>query len=146
MEKLLMPTPLHAPGKSFNLCVLIFVISTFTNSVHVSTASAGDLVSGRYLSASGKSIVLSLSIGKPSPANLIVEQYISPGSFIEATSPKAIKIDNKRGKVKWLFRNTRSGKLRLTITLKNATRGPVEAMARYRDPRSGQFTELQIDP
>lgn len=128
----------------------VFLIRTFClllcSLVYAPLATGGELVSGRYLSAAGEKIVLSLSVGKPSPSNLIVEQYITPGNFVESTSPKAIKVDNKRGKVKWLFRNSRSGKLQLTMRLQHPLKGQVEAMARYRDPRSGQFTELQINP
>ena len=132
-----------SPRTIVSIVTLVVLLTTLASATEV---SASDLVSGRYISASGNNIVLTLYIGTPSPSNLIVEQYITPGNTVQATSPKAVKVDNNRGKVKWLLRNSRSGSLQLAITLKNPLRGRVQAMARYRDPRNGQFTELQISP
>jgi hypothetical protein len=143
MEKPLMLSQLPSPRNVLSIGALFFLFSVLALATAV---SGSELVSGRYTAASGKNIVLALSIGNPSPSNLIVEQYITPGNSVQATSPKAIKVDNRQGKVKWLFRNTRSGKLQLTITLQTPLQGQVEAMARYRDPRDGQFTELRIRP
>lgn len=132
-----------SPRNVLSIVTLLFFFYSFASATAV---SGSDLVSGRYISASGKNIVLSLSIGTPSPANLIVEQYITPGNTVQATSPRAIKVDNGQGKVKWLLRNSRSGNLQLAMTLRNPLQGRVQAMARYRDPRNGRFTELQIAP
>ena len=126
-----------------SIATMVFLLYFLASATAV---SGSDLVSGRYISASGKDIVLSLSIATPSPANLIVEQYITPGNTVQATSPRAIKVDNGRGKIKWLLRNSRSGNLQLAMTLRNPLQGRVQAMARYRDPRDGRFIELQITP
>lgn len=148
LNSLIMKIPLMSNFSPFHLRAL--GISTLLLLISIpglaTRASGSDLITGHYVSASGKSIVLTLKVGKPAPSNLIVEQYVSPGNKVQATTPKAVKVDNKRGKIKWLFRNTKSGKLQLTITLQNALKGQVEAMARYRDPRDGKFTELQIEP
>ena len=127
-------------------CFHFFVFAAFCLFFSHTTVYGKDLVTARYISASGNSIVLTLSIGKPGPANLIVEQYIPPGNTVLTTSPKAQKIDHKKGKVKWLFRNTTSGNFRLSITLKEPITGGVEAMVRYRAPKSGAFNELRISP
>lgn len=109
-------------------------------------AHAADLVSGRYVSSTGTKIVLSLAIQTPAVSNLIVEQYLSPGNNITATSPRAKKVTAGKGKCKWLFRNTRKGNITLTIQLNTPLKGSVYAMVRYRNPDSGKFQELQIKP
>jgi len=109
-------------------------------------ANTANLVSGQYISAGGTAVVLRLTIQNPSPSNLIVEQYLSPGNEIAGTSPHAKKINSASGKVKWLFRNTQSGNINLTIRLKAPLVGSVHATVHYRDPQGGMFTELQISP
>jgi hypothetical protein len=109
-------------------------------------AQAESLVTGKYTSSSGNEVVLNLTIQNPAPANLIVEQYLSPENIIIGTSPLAKKIDNGQGSVKWLFKNTRSGSLSLTIRLNNPLSGNVSAIVRYRAPHGGAFTELRITP
>ncbi len=103
---------------------------------------AKSLVTGHYGSASGKRIILNLHISNPAPTNLIVEQYLSPGNEIKSTSPGAKKISS--GNIKWLFRNTSSGTLSISIQLKSNLKGNVRAIVRYRDPASGQFIEQQV--
>lgn len=122
------------------ILVFLYALSSST------TSAAANLVSGSYGSAGGTNIVLNLSIKSPSPSNLIVEQYISPGNKITGTSPPAKKINAAQGKVKWLFRNIRSGSLSLSIKLGSPLKGSARAMIRYRDPNSGQFSELTITP
>lgn len=139
MSKLLPPCHPH-------ITLSIFFMFVFTLFCGHESASAANLVSGRYLSSGGTTLVLSLSIPNPSPANLIVEQYLAPGNSIATTSPRAKKIDATQRKVKWLFRNTRSGNITLSIQLKAPMKGQVTAMVRYRDPKSGTFTELRISP
>lgn len=111
---------------------------------HAAHAASG--VTGKYVSGSGASIVLSLSILNPSPTNLIVEQYLAAGNQIVSTSPRAKKIDNAQGQVKWLFRNIKNGTMTLTIQLSAPLKGQPRAMIRYRDPNGGRFTELRIAP
>lgn len=134
------------PTRHPQLALSVFFVFAVILSFKPEAAVAANLVSGRYLSASGTNIVLSLSIQTPSPANLIIEQYLSPGNSIVATSPQAIKVDAKQGKVKWLFRNTQSGNITLSIQLKEPLKGNTNAMVRYRNPNGGAFKELRISP
>lgn len=128
--------------KAFPVCFLLLLGILLCSEY----ANAANLVSGRYVLATGTKIVLSLSIQNPSPLNLIVEQYLSPGNNIVATSPQAKKVSTGKGKCKWLFRNTRSGNITVSIQLKAPLKGSVRAMIRYREPNGGKFTELQISP
>ncbi len=124
--------------------VLCFLLCFFFATAKL--ANGANLVSGKYISTSGKNIVLRLKIGKPCPSNLIVEQSISSGNSIKSTSPKARKINANGGTTKWLFRNTQPGNLTLTTVLGKPLQGNVSSVVRYRDPKSGQFTEQRITP
>lgn len=126
-------------------CLLLFTV-LFISFYQQDFLYAGHAVSGRYLSAGGKSVVLNLNVQNPSPSNLIVEQYLNPGNKIVSTSPRAKKIDNHHCKVKWLLKNIRSGNVTLSITLQAPLKGQPNAMIRYRDPKGGAFTELNISP
>lgn len=134
--------PAHLPKLPLSFFLIFVVTLLVSNEI----AGASNLVSGKYLSVSGTTVVLSLSIQHPAPANLIVEQYLSPNNSIAGTSPLAIKIDAAQGKVKWLFRNIQSGNITLSIQLKAPLKGNASAMVRYRAPNSGAFTELRISP
>lgn len=129
----------HLAGISLSIFLMVFLL-------HQQPASAAGSVAGRYLSASGTSIVLSLSMHNPSPANLIVEQYLSSGNKIVATSPPAKKITAGGSKVKWLLTNMQNRTITLTIRLAAPLQGKISAMVRYREPGSGAFTELRIVP
>ncbi len=111
-----------------------------------SIAYASGYITGDYVSAEGKTIILHLNIKSNSPVNIIVEQYLSPGNKIIGTRPQASKVDQNGEKVKWLFRNVKSGKKEVTIKLGSSLKGNVSAMIRYRNRQSGEFTELFVAP
>ncbi len=122
--------------------VQIFIFFAFL--IFQPFVEAKDLISGQYISSSGKEIVLSLRILSPAPGNLIVEQYLSSKNSIVSTSPKAKK--RSAGKVKWLFRNTAVGRLSISIQLQSPLQGEIKGVVRYRDPNSGNFIESRISP
>ncbi len=113
---------------------------------HFEVNATDSLVSGKYVSSSGTDIILNLTIQNPAPANLIVEQYLSPENKIIDTFPIAKKIDSAQGNIKWLFKNTRNGILSLSIQLDSPLIDEISAIVRYRTPRGGAFTELRITP
>ena len=105
-------------------------------------------VSGKYLSASGNALVLSLNLAQGSSA-IIVEQQISAGNRVISTSPPAGKVDAgeeksaANGCLKMFRREiSPSPPARLSAPLK----GKLSAVVRYRQPGSGQFTEVTIRP
>ena len=104
-------------------------------------------VSGEYLSASGNTLVLSLNLSEGSSA-IIVEQGMSAGNSVVSTSPPAGKVDAGGGEIrcKWLFKNVPAGNLTLSTRLSAPLKGKVSAVVRYRQPGSGQFTEVIIRP
>ena len=113
---------------------------------HNNAKATDGLVTGKYISVGGTEIVLNLTIQNPSPANLIVEQYLTPENKIIDTAPQAKKIDNFHGSVKWLFKNTRNGILSLSLRLSKPLSGDISTIVRYRSPQGGAFTELKITP
>lgn len=109
--------------------------------------SAADLVTGQYTSSSGKSITLSLNIHSPAPVSLIIEQYLPPGTEILTSKPEFKKYNRKKGKVKWLLKNIRSGKMTVSLKLANEiAQGSVQALLRCKDPSTGKFIEKKIHP
>jgi hypothetical protein len=125
---------------------IFFFITMMVALCIVPAYAADNLITGKYIFSSATEIVLNLSIPNPAPANLIVEQYLSPGNAIANTSPQARKIDKTQGNVKWLFKNTKDGILSLSIKLISPLNGDISAIVRYRLPQGGEFTELRITP
>ena len=78
---------------------LLFMLLACVNLLAARPASAQDLVSGRYISSAGRSIVLDLDIKGPSTGNLIVHQFLAAEVDILASSPSLVKFDRKSGKV-----------------------------------------------
>ena len=127
--------------------LVIFIFAIAVNILCDSPLKATEgLVTGKYISSAGKDIVLHLTIQNPAPANLIVEQNFSSENKVIESSPKAKKIDNSQGNIKWLFNNTKSGILSLSIHLSAPLTGDITAIVRYRSPHGGTFTELRITP
>jgi hypothetical protein len=124
------------------------VVATFLllSTVLCNNLFAGTHVSGRYTSAGGTNIVLTLSVQSTAPANLIIEQYMSDGNHVISTSPRAKKIDGGGARIKWLVRNFHSGSLQLSTRLSAPLAGNVKAVIKYRDPDKGQFSEVHITP
>lgn len=102
-------------------------------------------VTGKYLKASGKTAILEISIGKPAPPSIIVEQSLGTKNKVQSASPKPKKVDGN-GNTKWLLTNTRPGKQRFTVQLASPLKGSIRAILRYRDPANGQFIEKSISP
>lgn len=111
------------------------------------SASAADIVSGRYISSSGKTIELALDIQSPAPASLIIEQYLPPGTRIASSQPKLKKYNIKKGKVKWLLKNVRSGEMIVRLQLADKIgKGNIRALLRCKDPATGVFIEKTVTP
>lgn len=123
---------------------IVFVLSLCVSTLLPLTTHASS-VSGRYIKASGTTITLAVTVGKPAPASLIVEQSLSNKNTIKGASPQPQKI-SKSGKVKWLVKNAKPGKKQFTIKLASPLQGSVKGIVRYRDPSSGKYLEINITP
>ncbi len=108
-------------------------------------AWAQDMVSGKYISSSGTSIVLELTIQEPPPGNLIVHQLLPKGIDLVSSSPAVTKFSTKKGKAKWLVKKVRSGTMRITMKLSEAIGpGTIRAEVRCRDQVTGKMTDIVI--
>lgn len=135
--------PNQKEKKFFSILACTLLLFAFI--VFPSRGSASPKVSGKYLSVSGKKIILGLTIKSPAPSNLIVEQFLAPGNKIGRTAPPAKKINSRTGKIKWLFRNTSPGNLTIMTFLNAPVKGTVSSIVRYRDPATGKYIEQRIN-
>lgn len=126
---------------------LLFMLLACVNLLAARPASAQDLVSGRYISSAGRSIVLDLDIKGPSTGNLIVHQFLAAEVDILGSSPSLVKFDRKSGKVQWLIKKVQPGKIRITMELSEPLQpGLVRAEVRCRDQKTGRLVEIAINP
>lgn len=127
--------------------IFILAVTALLLGMTVSSKLAAEgLVSGKQLLVGDQQFVLRLFIATPAPANLIVETTIPHKGGILKVSPPARKIDNDSGKIKWLFKDARSGELSFSVTLDTPVEGPVSTIVRYRSPVDGSYQELRISP
>lgn len=136
---------------TYNLRVktLIYFLCICASAVlyNAQSVSAADLVSGRYISSSGKTIELALDIQSPPPASLIIEQYLPPGTRIASSHPKLKKYNSKKGKAKWLLKNVRSGEIIVKLQLADKIgKGNIRALLRCKNPATGGFIEKTVTP
>ncbi|BHH82975.1 hypothetical protein [Desulforhopalus sp. 52FAK] len=108
-------------------------------------ASHASTVNGRYLKGSGSTITLEISVGKPAPSSIIVEQSFSQKNKVTAAQPKPNKMSGN-GNAKWLLKNIKPGKKRFTLQLASPLKGSIRGVVRYKDPASGKFLEQSFTP
>lgn len=103
-------------------------------------------VRGQYLNTSGGTVLLQLHIASPAPQNLILEQYIPPGTTVLSTSPRARKVNSQSGVVKWLFKQISTGTINVSMKVSpNESSRAVNGTLRYR-AKGGQMVETRITP
>jgi hypothetical protein len=107
---------------------ILFILSSPLN------AAADELVTGRYLSASGKEIRVELKIGSPAPPSVILIQKLPKGTGVTASSPELKKYSPAKGKAKWLLSKVKPGKMTISMTLDRAiAKGEVSGEVRCRN-------------
>ena len=108
------------------------------------TAVADELVSGRYLSASGKEIRVELKIDSPPPASVIIVQKLPKGTGVIASSPKVKMYDPVKGEAKWLLSKVSPGKMTISMTLDRAmAKGDVSGEVRCRNT-AGKMVKVPL--
>lgn len=108
---------------------------------------ARELVTCRYLTASGTTIQLEISVGTPPPATLIVIQQLPPGVNVVGSSPAVKKFSQKDGEAKWLIMGLRTGTTILAMTLDTpVSAGQLSGEMRYNDAVSGELMRLPFTP
>lgn len=121
------------------------ILFTILLGLSLPSGAFGSSVNGRYLKGSGKTVVLEISVGKPAPSSVIVEQLFNPQNKITNVSPQAKKVGGN-GQVKWLVKKPRPGKQKFTINLSGPLKGSVRGVIRFKDPSTGKFVEKSVRP
>ena len=109
--------------------------------------SARELVTCRYLAASGTRIEIELNVGAPPPATLIVTQNLPPDVSVVETSQPVKKFSQRPGEAKWLLMGIRPGTTLLGFTLNKAIRpGQISGEMLYNAPDSGVMVRMPFSP
>lgn len=108
---------------------------------------ARELVTCRYLAASGTRIEIELNVGAPPPATLIVMQNLPPDVSVVETSQPVKKFSQRPGEAKWLLMGIRPGITLLGFTLNKAIRpGQISGEMLYNAPDSGVMVRMPFSP
>lgn len=108
---------------------------------------ARELVSCRYLVASGSRIELEVTIGTPPPATLIITQALPPGVTVTGTTPQVKKFSQRPGEAKWLIMGSGPGTTVIVMTLSKAVQaGQLGGEMIYNDPATGATIRMPITP
>lgn len=109
--------------------------------------SARELVTCRYLAASGTRIEIELTIGAPPPPTLIIMQNLPPDVNVVETSQPVKKFSQKPGEAKWLLMGVKPGTTLLSFTLSKAIRpGQLSGEMLYNAPDSGTMVRMPFTP
>lgn len=135
-------------GMTFaHLRLLAVLLIVLTHSSLPSTVLAVEPVSGRYLSAFGRTVTLEYRIIYPPPASVIIEQYFPPGHEIVSATPMPQKYSSKLGKMKWIFKDLQPGSHIIAIEFNWPVQASdIQASLRYRYPGRGLYTETTVLP
>ena len=124
-------------------CLLILMTFMTITFFAFSEAFADQRVSGRYLKASGKNIVVELNISDTPPPLVIIVQKLPKGTEVIESIPRVKKYSPAKGVAKWLLRNVQPGKMLITLNLKNPIAdGVLKGEVRYRDNSGNMVTSL----
>ena len=108
---------------------------------------AGELVSCRYQQAEGKNVSLTLEIGSPPPAMLILVQWIPKGISIIRATPPVKKYDPRTGEAKWLLKQFSPGPMLFSVDLDGEVSADrIHGEIRYKDPDNGKMQVMAIKP
>ena len=125
--------------------LLLTAAIALTNLAAPCPSWANDLVMGRYLRSEGKEIQLELDVQPPTPASVIVVQYLPKGIGIMSSSPKPMKFNQKKGVAKWLLKGVEPGKRLVTMQLDRPLRsGEVSGEVRYKHPATGKMIVIRF--
>jgi uncharacterized protein (DUF58 family) len=109
----------------------------------LATSGHADGVSARLFQDQPNSVIVEISMSRPSPNNLIVEVFLPRGVTVSAGQPKPAKIERKKGSVRWLLKDTGPGTVQVRLVANQAVPLPdCTAIIRYRQPGSGTLIEI----
>lgn len=137
-------TPLSCLGFKYRTIriSLLFVVLSFLCITH---SLAGEPITARYIKTAGDAVSVRITVSKPAPSNLILEQQLPAGTKILSTSPQAKKANTKKGTVKWLLKGLSPGTLDVSMRVSPAISSKdAKGKIRYRNPETGKMTDSQI--
>ncbi len=109
-------------------------------------AQATGVVSGRYLTRTSTELTLEIKVESPVPVTLIIIQHLPPGTTPATASPSYKKYNEKKGEVRWLFRNVQTGTLKINLTLMTPVKpDQVHAEIRCMDPVTGTLVTTLVN-
>lgn len=108
---------------------------------------AKELVSCRYLVASGNRIELEVTVGTPPPATLIITQSLPPDVTVVGSTPPVKKFSQRPGEAKWLIMGSGPGTTVIAMILSKAVQaGQIGGEMVYNDPATGAMIRMPIVP
>ena len=134
-------------GKSVNrlrgLAVLLAIVVCLAGSAWGDTS-----IAARYLQSRGDHIVWEIQVPSPSPAAVIVTQYIRPGSEILAASHPLSSYDKEEGIAKWLITPISPGTLKMEMTLSMPIRqkGEIHGEVMFKDESQNTTASIFMRP
>lgn len=100
-------------------------------------------VTARLKKAGSNKAVIMINLKESAPSTLIVFLRLPANITVVKTTPRADKIDTKKGTITWLVKNTTPGTLSINFSSDQSFRlDDVSAIVRYRDPDQG-LTEIE---
>ena len=124
-----------------------FILVNMLFILNVDSVWAKDLISCRYVKASGQNVVLELNIENPVPAMVIVMQKIPKGTSVINATPNFKKYNRASGEIKWLLASLKPGHMLVTMNLsKSVHKGDVTGEIHYKSPTTGTTVRMAIVP
>ncbi|NNK95165.1 MAG: hypothetical protein HKP41_12515 [Desulfobacterales bacterium] len=102
-----------------------------------------DAVAARLAKAGSNKAVIMINLKASAPSTLIVFLRLPANITVVKTTPRADKINSKKGTITWLLKNTTPGTVSVNFSSAQSFRlDEVSASVRYRDPNQG-LTEIE---
>ena len=130
-------------GKITRICCLLPVLLFLFPSSRVQAEG----IQARYLENNGNRSILELTVEKPPPSSIIVQQTLPPGAVIQSASPAYKKFVAQKGVVKWLFKRPKPGVIHVVLTYTNTKKSGgkgATAVIRCKSPITGELMTLHV--
>lgn len=102
-----------------------------------------DAVTAQLKKTGSNKAVIMINLKESAPSTLIVFLRLPASISVIKTTPRADKINSKKGTITWLLKNTTPGMVSVNFSSDQSFRlDDVSASVRYRDPNQG-LTEIK---
>lgn len=122
----------------FNHFVLLLGLMAIIVLIFSPELCKADAVAARLEKAGNNKAAIVINLKESAPSTLIVLLRMPSRITIVKTTPRANKINSKKGTITWLLKNTVPGTLSVSFSSAQPFRlDDVSASIRYRDPNQG---------